>query len=453
MLVRVLLTAILLIISLFCWISLENPVDVEFRLFGETYGVSVSALMMASFVLGAILAFISILTRDAKRAFQEFRRSGQSKKQEVIKQERNRGMDDFLHGDFQKARAHFTEVLRRDASQIDLYIKLSEIDLKEDRIDEALHWLERGRLIDMSNTDILLRQAALYQRMNRYDDAVRILNRVTAADDNNLKAVKFLRSISLECRRWDEAIRLQKIILKQTKGKQAEEEEALFYMGLKYEHGRDLLSRGGEDNLVTALKEARDMVREEKNFQPGFVLLGDAYLRAGRWATAGKVWGKSFMRFKSIVFLLRLEDLYLGRDDPSTLLRIYQKALKQNPEQSVIGFCYAKLCLKLEMLDEALEVLDEISLKRRDFPALHRLLAEVYLHRKDFGRAAQEFEKTFEMSGNSFLPFSCTACDRESQDWIAYCPNCHRWGTYTIKEQPIAPLPLKGISEQAHFRL
>jgi len=34
------------------------------------------------------------------------------------------------------------------------------------------------------------------------------------------------------------------------------------------------------------------------------------------------------------------------------------------------------------MLDEALEEINDISLKVKDFPALHRLLAEIYLHRK-----------------------------------------------------------------------
>jgi lipopolysaccharide biosynthesis regulator YciM len=453
MLVRLLFITIIFIIGFFIWLSFANPVDIdEFHFFGRTVSTELSTLMIASFVLGSLLVFISTLTRDAKRAFQQYRKSREMKKGELIKEELNKGMDDFIRGDFAKARVHFSEVLKRDPSQMDLYLRLSEIDLKEGHMDEALHWLEQGRLIDMKNVDILLREAKLYQQTHRYDDAIRILNRVTGLDENNLQALKSLREINLENQRWEEAIRIQKQILKQAKGKQVEGEESLFYMGLKYEYGRDLLSRGDDSHLATALKEARDMIREEKNFQPGFVLLGDAYFLSGKWATAGKIWGKSFMRFKSMIFLLRLEDLYLGRDDPSTLLRIYERVLKQYPEQSVIRFFYAKLCFRLEMLDEALEALDEISLKRKDFPALHRLLAEIYLHRKDFGRAAQEFEKTFELIGKSFLPFSCTVCERESQEWTAYCPHCHHWSTYTIKEgEPTVTLPSRDVPEQAHY--
>jgi lipopolysaccharide biosynthesis regulator YciM len=270
--------------------------------------------------------------------------------------------------------------------------------------------------------------------MKRFDEAIRVLNRAIGLDETNLSGLKSLRQIYLGSRRWEEAIRIQRSILKFTKGKQAEEEENLFYLGLKYERARDLLSRGGEQNLENALKEVKEIVRERKTFQPGFVLLGDIYLRMGRWASAGKVWGKSFTRFKSIVFILRLEELYLGREDPSTLLRIYQRVLEHHPENWVLAFFYAKLCLRLEMLEEALEGINEISLRVKDFPALHRLLAEIYLHKKDFGRAAQEFERTFELSGTSHLSFFCTTCERESKEWIAYCPQCHQWSTYTIKE-------------------
>jgi lipopolysaccharide biosynthesis regulator YciM len=445
---------ILIVISLFCWISLENPLDIEFHLFGETLSTSVSALMITSFVLGALLVFISTLARDAKRAIEGYQKSRQIRKGQSLKEELNKGMDDFLRGNLPKAKTHFVEVLKRDPSQIDLYFRLSEIALKEGNDEEALYWLERARLIDMKNVDILLSEAGLYQRMKRFDEAIRTLNLAIGLDETNLKALRSLREICLNSRRWEEAIRIQKSILKLTKGKQTEEEETLCYLGLKYEHARELLSRGGEENLENALKEAKEIVRERKTFLPGFVLLGDIYLRIGKWASAGKVWGKSFTRFKSIIFIVRLEDLYLDREDPSTLLRIYQRALRQNLNNWVIAFFYAKLCLRLEMLDEALEVINEISLKRMDFPALHRLLAEIYLHKKDFGRAAQEFEKTFELSGTSYLSFSCSACERESIEWVAYCPQCHQWSTYTIKEDEKAVrLPSPSFPERAYFPL
>jgi len=454
MVIKLLLFIILILICIFCYLSLVNPLDVEFHFFGETIPTDLSTLMISSFVLGAMLIFISTLTRDAKRAVEDYLKSRQKRREESLKEELNKGMDVFLRGDLAKAKSYFVEVLKRDPTQMDLYPRLSEIALREGNDQEALHWLGRAELIDLRNIDILLRQADVYQRMKRFDEAIRALNRAISLDETNLKAQKSLRQIYLDCRRWEEAIRIQKSVLKFTKGKQAEEEETLFLLGLKYERARNLLGRGGEQNLENALKEAKEIIRERKTFQPGFVLLGDIYLQKGRWTTAGNVWGKGFTRFKSIVFILRLEELYLSREDPSTLLRIYQRVLKHDPENWLLAFFYAKLCLRLEMLDEALEEINEISFRVKDFPALHRLLAEIYLHKKDFGRAAQEFEKTFELSGTSYLSFSCTRCEREAKEWIAYCPQCHQWSTYTIKEaEKVIPSPSASLSEGVHLPL
>jgi lipopolysaccharide biosynthesis regulator YciM len=453
MLVKILLSFLFIIIGFFLWLSYENPLNVTFHFFGRTFETDLSILMISSFVLGAMLVFISMLARDTKRAIQNYLKSHQKKKEESLKEELNKGMDVFLRGDLAKAKTYFTEVLKKDPTQIDLYLRLSEIALQTGNDQDALHWLGRAELIDMRNIDILLRQAGVYQRMKRLDEAIRVLNRAIGLDETHIKALKNLRQIYQESRRWEDAIRTQRSILKFTKGKQAEEEETLFYLGLKYERARDLLIRGGEKNLELALKEIKETVRERKTFLPGFVLLGDIYLRMGRWASAGKVWGKSFTRFKSIIFILRLEELYLSREDPSTLLRIYQRALKHDPENWVLAFFYAKLCLRLEMLDEALEEINEISLKVKDVPALHRLFAEIYLHKKDFSRAAQEFEKTFELSGTSYLSFFCTSCERESKEWVAYCPQCQQWSTYTIKEaEKMIPLP-SSFSERVHLPL
>ena len=454
MLVKLLLSFLFIVIGFFLWLSYENPMDVEFHFFGKTFETDLSILMISSFVLGAMLVFIGTLARDAKRAFEGYQKSREKRREESLKEELNKGMDVFLQGNLPKAKTHFIEVLKRDPTQIDLYLRLSEIALKEGNDQDALHWLGRAELLDMKNIDILLRQAGVYQRMKRFDEAIRALNRAIGLDEGDLRALKSLRQIYLDSRRWEEAIRTQRPILKFIKGKQAEEEETLFYLGLKYERARDLLNRGGEQNLENALKEAKEIIRERKVFQPGFVLLGDIYLQKGRWATAGNVWGKGFTRFKSIVFILRLEELYLSREDPSTLLRIYQRVLKHDPENWVLAFFYAKLCLRLEMLDEALEEINEISLRVKDFPALHRLLAEIYLHKKDFSRAAQEFEKTFELSGTSYLSFFCTTCERESKEWIAYCPQCHQWSTYTIKEAEKAiSLPSPSFPERVHLPL
>ncbi len=444
----------LIVIVLFCWLSFLNPVDIEFHFFGKVIDTDLSILMISSFVLGVLLVFLGTLTRDAKRAFAEFQKSRKRKREEALKEEMDKGVEAFLRGDLTKAKAHYEEILKRDPTQVDLYIRLSEIAQREGKDEEALRRVEKASLIASRNTSILLHEAALRRKMGQVSEAIRILDRIIDLEPGNVKALKCLREAYLENARWEEALQTQKAVLKHTKGRQAEEEETLFYLGLKYEHVKDLLDRDGGNPSEAVLKEAKEIVRQEKNFLPGYLLLGELYQRMGKWKVAGNIWGKGFKRFQSVVFLLRLEDLYLGRGDPNTLLRIYQRAMETYAGNNVIPFFYAKLCVRLEMLDEALEELDLMSLRRKDFPALHRLLAEIYLHKKDFSRAAQEFEKTFELSGTSYFPFVCSSCQRESKEWVSYCPQCHRWSTYAIPEgERVASSPPVALARRVPFSL
>jgi tetratricopeptide (TPR) repeat protein len=125
----------------------------------------------------------------------------------------------------------------------------------------------------MRNVDVLLGEAVLYRRMKRMDEAILTLNRAIGLDEGNLKALKNLREIYVESRRWEEAIRIQKTVLKFTKGKQAEVEETLFYLGLKYEHARDSLSRDGESHLERSERGQRDRPRAEE-LSPWVCLVG-----------------------------------------------------------------------------------------------------------------------------------------------------------------------------------
>src|SRR4030043_2312053 len=110
MLVKLLLIFLFIVMVFFLWLSYQNPLDVEFHFFGETFETELSILMISSFVLGAMFVFIGTLTRDAKRAIEGYRQSRQKKKEQSLKEELNRGMEYFLRGDLAKAKTHSSEV-------------------------------------------------------------------------------------------------------------------------------------------------------------------------------------------------------------------------------------------------------------------------------------------------------------------------------------------------------
>src|SRR4030066_2180792 len=124
MLVKLLLSVLFIIIGFFLWLSYLNPLEMELHFFRRTFETDLSILMISSFVLGAMLVFIGTLARDAKRAFEDYRKSHQKRKEEFLKEELNKGMEVFLRGDLAKAKTHFIEVLKRDPTEMKIYLRL-----------------------------------------------------------------------------------------------------------------------------------------------------------------------------------------------------------------------------------------------------------------------------------------------------------------------------------------
>jgi len=78
--VRLVLSFLFIVMGFFIWLSIENPLGVEFHFFRETFETELSILMISSFVLGAMLVFIGTLARDTKRAVEDYLRSRQKRK-------------------------------------------------------------------------------------------------------------------------------------------------------------------------------------------------------------------------------------------------------------------------------------------------------------------------------------------------------------------------------------
>jgi lipopolysaccharide biosynthesis regulator YciM len=140
--------------------------------------------------------------------------------------------------------------------------------------------------------------------------------------------------------------------------------------------------------------------------------------------------------------LNKVEDLYLSEENPRGIIHLYLDAMKKEPNNIVIPFFYARLCLRLEMIDDALEKLQEMEPNLAEHPSYHYLLAEGYSHRGDHEQAAAEYRKGLKLEGGTYVPYRCTNCQREVKEWLPLCPSCNQWGTFTTCTQEEIKVPL-----------
>ena len=160
--------------------------------------------------------------------------------------------------------------------------------------------------------------------------------------------------------------------------------------------------------------------------------MGDAHAQTDNNEVAAKTWQDSYNKLGRSVFLSRLENHYIKLEDPKSLLTFYRSAMAARSNDLVLRFFYAKLCLRLEMVDEALEHIYTVESSAPDFPQIHLLLAEAHRRRNRSEEAIGEYQKALGVDNQLSLGYVCDKCGTKSLEWESRCANCGTWGSYSI---------------------
>lgn len=440
MYIRIVFLSIIIFVAILGYLYSLNPSGVTFQYFKGSYvETSLSVLLVASFFIGALITFIIYSIRDIRKTLRE--RKGK-KEREQLWEIFYSATDALFKNDLPKAEKQILAYLKKRPDDPKVYLKLVDIYQKGGKPKKAIETLEKAKGLNIDQLEIFFKEAQIYREIQDHEGAIKVLKAILAFDQSNREAMRELRDIYIKEKEWEEALKFQKSIIKLIPKGEFDREKKL-QRGLRYEHAR-LMAEGDEDEKKEGIKELKDIIREDPSFSPPQVLLGELLSRAGETKDAIKVWRKAFEKTHEVIFLSELEDLYLTEEDPRGILRLYLNAMQQEPDNIAIPFLYARLCLRLEMIDDALEKLKEMESHLSEHPSYHYLLAEVYAHRGDYEQAAEEYRKGLKLEGGTYVPYLCTNCRRKVRTWLPLCPSCNQWGTFTTcsKEEVKGPLLL-----------
>jgi lipopolysaccharide biosynthesis regulator YciM len=341
------------------------------------------------------------------------------------------GVGCLLSGDLTKARILLTKALERDTKRVGTYLALASVALQEDKVEEAVDLLQKARKIDPKSIEVLFKLAATYEQSGRREEAIGIYKELLIGDASNRKAMRSLRDIFIELKKWGEALSLQKRIVKATPGAKADSEKMIMRQ-LRYEVAVAQLETGLFDQAIDG---CRDLVKQNAFCTPARVTLGDAYHQAGRDSDAIEVYQNGYRALKKSVFLSRLEDICIDAEDPTSLLSFYRKQMQSEPEDLLLKLYFGRLCLRLEMVDEALIHLNDLDNGDVEFTTLHLLLAEAQRRRNNFADAINEYQKALHIDVHLSFGYVCESCGAKSSEWQSRCPECHSWDTLVIPER------------------
>jgi len=397
--------------------------------FGETYQIHTIVLVLLSGVVGALVVLLIFVVRDTKKFLDTWQYQKKQKKEARVQELYSRALNYmFAHHKQDDARDLLKEVLSEEPEHINALIQLGDIAVSEEDFQRAREYFQKARDLNPHSLDALFAMERLMEKTDRWSDALRYVEDLLEIDEGNLSALYKKRDILERLDRWDDLIFVQKAIFKNEHTERDKNRERKNLVGYKYEYGRHSLEN---NELEKAKKAFRTVLRLEKEFIPAILGLAEVLLREGEIEEAINLLEKSYEQTSSMIVLSRLEDLLINVGEPARLIRTYRTSISKDPQDPLRKFLLGKLYYRLEMIDDAFEVLTSIDTGGTTYPDLHQLMGNLYLKRNQMDRAVGEFKKALDFNKRVFsLSYSCKECHYTSPEWSGRCPNCKKWSTF-----------------------
>ncbi|GAB4176819.1 MAG: tetratricopeptide repeat protein [Geothermobacteraceae bacterium] len=424
------LLLIILFLAFFIYCNWLNPEDITL-VFWPDHSITFSpALLILGFVLvGLVIGYGAHIYSLVTHQFKHWRRDRQEKKAREVGAIFREGVSRLLSGDLKKARALLQKVLDRDPKHIDTLIAMGSLELQDGNGEAAISLLQKARDIDGKNLEVLFKMATSLDSLGRRDEAADCYRDILALEGDNRKALRSLRDLMIAEGNWEQALSLQKKVLKVAQGSRRLEEEKQLLARLRYEVARARLDDG---NAEEALGTFRELVKEQPDFVPAHVSLGDAQKALGRIDDAVSTWQQGYRSLGRGIFLSRLEDHYMDAEDPATLLAFYRAAVEEKPEDMMLRLFFGKFCLRLEMVDEAIDQLYTVESAGVESSQLHFLLGEAYRRRDRLPEAIDEYQKALGTNPHLRLGYVCDQCGASASEWQSRCDACGSWGSFSL---------------------
>jgi lipopolysaccharide biosynthesis regulator YciM len=395
----------------------------------KAYELSKSSFFLISLSLGAGAVLLLYLIRDIKRLLRSLKVQRDQKRQTRIQELYTKGLNSLIAKRNPDATTFFQKVLTIDPNHVDTLLRMGITQLRQKNPQEAIRLHQKALSLDGSNQEVMFSLAADYEEAKRYEEAIKVYKEAIASDPSNLTALIKLRDLYQRLNHWEELFETQSKLLANALAPSEQDVEHRRLVGFKYEFGRSLLEAG---DLERARKIFRGVIKLDKDFIPAYLGLGEVFLEEGKAKEAAELWEKAYKMTSSVLLLHRLEDLYLKQGEPGKAIEIYNQAVSWKPQDITLKFFLGKLYYRLEMIDEAFDILSSVDWGDKELPDVHKLLGNIYLRRGSLGLAASEFKKALGFRKQIIIPYVCSNCEHKTMEWVGRCPNCGKWNTFGV---------------------
>lgn len=417
---------LLAVVIAFAYFAFYNPGSVTLNLWqGRPTELPVAGVALIFMAAGAMVVFFLFLVRGLRKTYDGLLQGARRRKRAKAEELYDRGVDAHLAGKTELALSLLKGALDKDPEFLFPNFRLGKVYLEQGLFDEAID-LHRAVLVKHPrNLRLLFMLVDDYVAAGRPTEAASLLKDIIGKDDSNRTALTMLRDIQEEEEEWESAVETQKRLMKNS----GSPDSLAYLKGLRCQWAISLTQRGDYDRAVKILK---DIIKDDPRFVPALVALGDAYLGQGRSNEGLKVLGRGYSQHQNPAFLQVMEERLLEREEPRRLVESFRSLIDSKPQDLFLNLFYAKICLRLEMIDEGFMALKRVESTGYESSLLYALLGEFDARRERYEDAAEDFHRALSLSDGFDPQFSCGVCGQASGRWEPRCWSCGSWNSFIL---------------------
>lgn len=441
-----LITILAFVMAILCAGALVNVYFANSDVFHATislfggYRISAGALVLVVFLLGFFLNLIYNAVMALRGMVKGLNASAATRAGKRLLGQLQDARELVAHGLLGQARASLEAVLRERGDSEPAQLLLGEVLLKLGDHAEAVALFRRlaAQRGDAAEPRYLLADALLGARDP--DGAVQVLAALAGDHPKEaLRALRRLRTLHGEAGRWEEALEVHRRLLARFAPELNQAERAQG-TALLYQLG---MARVEADQFKEAAQIFQQILKEEARFVPAYLSLGRCMILQDQEPQGLEIWIEGFRATGEGALLQELEDYFIQCGKPEEGLALLRRVAATSEHATTSKFFLGKMLYRLEILDEALDVFQEVRAQVVYSPILFFFMGKIHARRGRLEQALTEYRQLLRNLGILKLRFECGACYHRTVDYADRCESCGAWNSvhFLFRESELPDMP------------
>jgi len=415
----------------------------EVVVFGES--IKLQSLILVTFLLGFLLNVLYTGIMEVIRLVRGLNDSADTRLVKRISERMQDARDLVAHGLPREAKDILESILEQRREHIPARILLGEILIKTGAADEAVKLFQTLCDEEPEQVEARYQLAEALVAVRNPDASVVVLKKLAADHPKKaLRAWRRLRAIHMESQRWEEAAEAHKKLIAYFSAELTQGEKAQG-AALAYQVG---LAKVEADQFKDAAQVFQQVIKDEPDFVPAYLSLGRCMILQDQEAQGLEIWLEGFRKTGEGTFLQELEDYFIQLGRPEDGLALLRRIAATSKHATTAKFFLGKMLYRLEILDEALDLFQEVRSQVVYSPILFFFMAKIHSRRARLDAALNEYRQLLRNLGVLKLRYECAVCNQRTQDYTDRCESCGSWNSnhFLFKESDLPEGPIRAES-------